>query len=340
MDKIRIGVIGLGMISQVMHLPNLKKLDDVELVALCDSEFKKAQFLGQKYNVPFVYADYRELLNREDIDAVIIATPPHMHVEITIAALNAGKHCLVEKPLGRNAKEVQQILDALGDKDLKLMVGLNQRFRPDSIVLKSFISGGEIGDIFFIKAGWLQKQMAETGWRSSKTLSGGGVFLDLGLMILDLSLWLLDYPQVSSVLAINFDKSHNEVEDFSTVVLQLETGQAITIESGWNFEVDKDLLYCNVYGNEGLARFNPLKFNKKIHGSLVNVTPEQIGTMEDIYKRSYYNEIKHFIGAVKKLYPLSASGNESLYRMKIVEAIYDSADRREEVKLDLMPKSP
>jgi predicted dehydrogenase len=333
MEKIRFGVIGLGMISQLMHLPNLKKIQEIDLVAICDSEYKKAEFIARKYEVEHVYANYNDLLARPDIDAVIIATPTHMHLEITIAAIKAGKHCLVEKPLARNAEEVQQILDELDKTDLKLMVGLNQRFRPDAIVLKSFIAGGEIGDIFFIKSGWLQKQMADSNWRSSKALSGGGVFLDLGIMLLDLSLWLLDYPIVSSVLAINFDKSHSGVEDFSTVVLQLETGQAITIESGWNFEVDKDLLYCNVYGKEGLARFNPLKFNKKIHGSLVNVTPEQIGTMEDITKRSYYNEIKHFVGAIKGHYPLMASGHESLYRMKLVEAIYNSAEIKQEVKL-------
>ncbi len=336
MDKVRIGIIGLGMISQLMHLPNLKKLKDVEIVAICDSEHKKAEYISKKYHIKHVYADYNDLLSRDDLDAVIIATPTHMHLEITIAAIQAGKHCLVEKPLARNAEEVQQILDVLDGHDLKLMVGLNQRFRPDAIVLKSFIAGGEIGDIFFIKSGWLQKQMAESGWRSSKVLSGGGVFLDLGLVLLDLSLWLLDYPKVTSVLAINFDKSRSGVEDFSTAILQLDTGQAITIESGWNFEVDKDLLYCNVYGKEGLARFNPLKFNKKIHGSLVNVTPEQIGTMEDIYKRSYYNELNHFIGAIKGLYPLMASGHESLYRMQIVDAIYKSAELKEEIKLDLV----
>ncbi|NTW49521.1 MAG: Gfo/Idh/MocA family oxidoreductase [Chlorobiales bacterium] len=333
MDKVKIGVIGLGRITQVTHLPLLSKSPNVEITALCDSEFNRTKALAEKYKVKHVFRDYQDLLALSEVDAIIIATPTNTHHDIAIDAIKAKKHCLVEKPLARTAKEAQKIVNAIGKSGIKLMVGMNQRFRPDAMMLKNFIHGGEIGDVFFVKAGWLKKNVADADWKVSKELSGGGVFLDLGIMVLDLALWLLDFPKAESVSAINFDKSKAGVEDFSTVLIRLSTGQAITIETGWNFEVDNDLLYCNVYGKDGFARVNPLRFNKKIQENLVNVTPQRLGSIEDIYKRSYQNELNHFIGAVLGLFPLASSGKEAVERMTIVDAIYQSAKTKREVHL-------
>lgn len=338
MQKVRVGVIGLGNIAQVIHLPILSKLENAQIVALCDVEFQRAKLLGERYKVKSLFKDYNELLAMPDVDAVIIATPTNTHKEIAIASIKARKHCLVEKPLARTAKEAKEILDAQSKSDVKMMVGMNQRFRPDAMVLKSFIENGEIGDVFFVKCGWLKKNPVDRQWKSQKSLSGGGVVLDLGIMVLDLALWILNFPEARSVSAVNFERdARNEnaagVEDFSSVLVRLETGQAITVDTGWNFEIDHDLLFCNVYGNAGFARVYPLRFHKKINDQLVNVTPEKIGSIEDIYKRSYYNELRHFIDAVSGLYPLTSTAREAYERMKIVDAIYKSAKTGKEVLL-------
>ncbi len=336
MEKIKVGVIGLGNIAQVIHLPILSKLENAQLVALCDMEFQRAKLLGERYKVKHVFKDYHDLLAMNDVDAVIIATPTNTHKEIAIAAVKAKKHSLVEKPLARTAKEAKEILDVVNKSDVKVMVGMNQRFRPDAMVLKSFIENGEIGDVFFVKCGWLKKNPVDRQWKTQKSVSGGGVFLDLGIMVLDLALWILNFPEAHSVSAVNFERdTHDEhsadVEDFSSVLIRLKTGQAITIDTGWNFEVDSDLLFCNVYGNEGFARVYPLKFHKKMNDRLMNVTPEKIGSLEDIYKRSYYNELRHFIDAVSGLYPLSSTAKDAYERMNIVDAIYKSAKAGKEV---------
>lgn len=338
MQKVRVGVIGLGNIAQVIHLPILSKFENAQIVALCDVEFQRAKLLGERYKVKRLFKDYNELLAMPDLDAVIIATPTNTHKEIAIASIKAHKHCLVEKPLARTAKEAKEILDAQSKSDVKMMVGMNQRFRPDAMVLKSFIENGEIGDVFFVKCGWLKKNPVDRQWKSQKSLSGGGVVLDLGIMVLDLALWILNFPEAHSVSAVNFERdARNEnsagVEDFSSVLVRLKTGQAITVDTGWNFEIDHDLLFCNVYGNAGFARVYPLRFHKKINDQLINVTPEKIGSIEDIYKRSYYNELRHFIDAVSGLYPLTSTAREAYERMKIVDAIYKSAKTGKEVLL-------
>ncbi len=338
MDKLKVGVIGLGNISQVAHLPILSKMDTVELVAVCDVELARARLVGERYKIKGVFKSHEDLLGLKELDAVIIATPTNTHKEIAVAAAHAGKHCLIEKPLARTAKETKEIIDAVGKTDVKMMVGMNQRFRPDAMVLKSFIQGGEIGDVFFVKAGWLKKNPVDRQWKVQKGISGGGVFLDLGIMVLDLALWLLGFPKAKSVSAVNFERQPNEaasanVEDFSSVLVRLKNGQAIAIETGWNFEVDSDLLFCNVYGKEGFARVHPLKFHKKVQENLVNVTPERIGTLEDIYKRSYQNELKHFIGAAQGLFPVTSTIEEAHERMTIVDAIYKSARQKKEIAL-------
>jgi predicted dehydrogenase len=336
MDKVKVGVIGLGNIAQVTHLPQLSKIENAELVAFCDMEFQRAKLLGERYKVKHVFKDYNELLAMPGLDAVVIATPTNTHKEIATAAIKSKKHCLVEKPLARTAKEAKEILDALNKSDVKMMVGMNQRFRPDAMVLKGFIENGEIGDVFFVKCGWLKKNPVDRQWKSQKSVSGGGVFLDLGIMVLDLAMWILNFPEPHSVSAVNFERDSRDesaagVEDFSSVLVRLKSGQAITIDTGWNFEVDNDLLFCNVYGNEGFARVYPLKFHKKLQDQLVNVTPEKIGSLEDIYKRSYYNELRHFIDAVSGLYPISSTAKEAYERMNIVDAIYKSAKSGKEV---------
>ncbi len=336
MEKIKVGVIGLGNIAQIIHLPILSKLENVQLVALCDTEFQRAKLLGERYKVKHIFQDYQDLLAMTDLDAVIIATPTNTHKEIAIAAIKAQKHCLVEKPLARTAKEAKEILDVLNKSNIKMMVGMNQRFRPDAMILKSFIENGEIGDVFFVKCGWLKKNPVDRQWKTQKSVSGGGVFLDLGIMVLDLALWILNFPEAHSVSAVNFgryryDEHSADVEDFSSVLIRLKTGQAMTIDTSWNFEVDNDLLFCNVYGNKGFARVYPLKFHKKINDKLINVTPEKIGSIQDIYKRSYYNELRHFIDAVSGLYPLSSTAKDAYERMNIVDAIYKSAKIGKEV---------
>lgn len=338
MEKVKVGVIGLGNIAQVVHLPILSKMDTVELVAVCDIEQAKAKLVGERYKVKHVFQHYEDLLALPHLDAVVIATPTNTHKAITIAAARAGKHCLVEKPLARTAKEAKEILDAISQTKVKVMVGMNQRFRPDAMVMKSFIQNGEIGEVFFVKAGWLKKNPVDRQWKVQKNVSGGGVILDLGIMVLDLALWILNFPKAKSVSAVNFEKQAHDidsadVEDFSSVLVRLKTGQAISIETGWNFEVDHDLLFCNVYGKDGFARVYPLRFHKKIQNNLVNVTPERVGSLEDIYKRSYQNELKHFIGAVQDLFPITSTAEEAVERMQIIDAIYKSAKQKKEVTL-------
>ena len=144
MEKIKIGIIGLGSISQVMHLPILKKNQDVEVVSICDKDKSKAKILAEKFKVPHFTSDNKEFFKNEEIQGVIVATPTDSHAELTIAALEFGKDVFVEKPIARNYEEAKSIHNKATELNKKLMVGMNNRFRPDTMLLKTLMQKNRI----------------------------------------------------------------------------------------------------------------------------------------------------------------------------------------------------
>ncbi len=331
MQKINIGIIGLGSISQVMHLPILSKNPDVEILGICDKDKSKTKVLAEKYKIKNYYSDYKELLKNDEITGVIVATPTDSHTELTIAALEAGKDVLVEKPIARNFSEAKLMNDKAKELKKKLMVGMNNRFRPDAMLLKTLIQKGEIGNIFYIKSGWLKKQSTLEKWFTQKEKSGGGVFLDHGIVLLELSLWMLGFPEVKSVQATFCSQETKKVEDFSFAMIKLANNTTLTIEVSWTMLMENDFLYCNMFGTEGSALLNPLKIQKLMQGNIINLTPAKIDKSPNYYKKSIENELKYFINALKGLTPVVSSGDEAVKRMMVVDAIYKSAETDREI---------
>jgi predicted dehydrogenase len=331
MDKVRIAVVGLGGIAQVMHLPILSRLKTAQITAVCDTNPAKARLVADRYNIKSYYANAQEMLAKSEIDAVDVCVSTHAHKEVCKAALEAGKDVLVEKPIARYYSEAKEIIECAQRNKRKLMVGMNSRFRPDAMILKGFIEGKELGKIFYVKAGWLKQQSSHQQWLTDKNKSGGGVFLDYGIVMLDLALWLMGYPEPLTVSASTYSHETKEVEDSTAVFIKLQNDATLTIEVSWTMLMDKDFLYCNLFGTDGSALINPLRIHKRMHGELVNVTPTKMEKPENLYKRSYEYELQSFITAVQGLHPIISTGEEALHRMKIVEAIYKSAEMKKEV---------
>jgi predicted dehydrogenase len=333
MEKVKLGVVGLGWVAQVIHLPILTKLADAEVVSVCDRDRSKARLVAEKFGVKRVYYDVQQMLENEDIGAVIIATSTDAHKDTAIACLKAGKDVLVEKPIARTYNEAVAVAEAARESKRKLMVGMNHRFRPDTMILKSFIEADELGKVFYTRAGWLKKRTTDSAWATQKEKSGGGVFLDLGIVILDMALWMMGYPDVKRVSALEFKHKTRQVEDTSLVAINLKNGSRIQIEVSWAMCVEDDVYFCHVFGTDGSASLNPLRINKELNGTVANLAPAKIEAPQHLFKRSYENELKHFIGAVRNLHPVISPADEAVQRMKIVEAIYKSSRLGKEVSL-------
>ena len=331
MDKPKIGIIGLGWVAQVFHLPILSKIPEVQIVAICDKDKSRVRAVAEKYGIKKYYTDYQAMLLAEDMDAVDICTTTNAHREISIACLEAKKDIFVEKPIARKYEEAIAIADAAKKAKKKVMVGMNNRFRPDAMILRSFIESNELGKVFYVKVGWLRKLTNENTWMGHKDKSGGGVFLDLGIVMLDLALWMTGFPEVQRVNTSNYSHKTPGVEDSSAVFLSMKNGSTIMIEVSWNFYIENELFYCNIYGDQGSAKINPLRIHKEMHGSIVNVTPSKLEDAQNQYRKSYDNEIKHFVGSLRGLHPVISTADEAVQRMKIVQAIYKSAAKGREV---------
>jgi len=331
MEKTRVLISGLGGIAQIAHLPILSKMDNVDIVGVCDIDKSKAKTIAQKYNVKNYYSNFEEMIDSVESDCLMVATPTNFHKGQSIKGLESGLNVLVEKPLARNYNEATDIIEVQKKSKKKLMVGMNNRFRPDIMMQESFISAKELGDIFYIKTGFLKKRSTIENWSVKKEEAGGGVFMDLGIVMLDIALWLMRFPKIKSLTAVNYHHTFKDVEDSSFVLLRFINDSTVTIEVSWTLHREDDLFYCNVYGKEGSAAINPLKIYKHMHNTLVNVTPLKMEKPANIFKRSYEYEISHFINCVRSDTPNLCDGVEALDRMKIVDAVYKSARTGKEV---------
>ena len=333
MDKTRVAVIGLGSVAQLVHLPNLLKIKNAEITAVAEINRSRLHSVADKFNVPKRYTDYSELLKNNDTDAVIISTPTHLHKKMAIDCLNAGKDVLVEKPLARNSSEGQEVIDCANKNNRKLMVGMNLRYRPDSMLIRSLIDAGEIGEPFYIKCGWIRKQSSSEKWFSKREEAGGGVILDLGINLVDLALWLADYPKAVSVSTKNYHHQSRNLEDTSVSFIRCEKSILINIEASWTLAEEKDNFFSNIYGTKGSVGANPFKLIKVLEEEQIDLGSTILETPAEAFKKSYLNELKSFIGSIRGLNPVFSSGEEALQLLKIAEAMYKSAEEDREIKI-------
>jgi predicted dehydrogenase len=182
-----------------------------------------------------------------------------------------------------------------------------------------------IGKVFYSKAGWFRKLPADGAWLTRKEQSGGGVLLDLGMVMFDLAFWMMGYPEVKEVTATHYAHRTKDVEDSSIVYIKMKNGSTLTVESSWSFESNADFFYCDCYGTEGSGSLNPFRILKRMHGNLVNVAPASQDNPQSLYRKSYENELKHWVTALRGLHPIISTGDEAVHRMKVVDAVYRSA---------------
>src|SRR3954466_5701540 len=300
-ERLKIGIVGGGAITQVAHLPALKKMKGVDIQAICDTDLPKARALADRFGVKNAFDDIEELLRYETLDAVVICSPTHLHESHIQAALSANLHVLVEKPLAMSAAGVQKILRAVEKRDRVVMVGMNHRYRPDVQIVRSFVQSGELGTIESIRGSWhvFRPGRTQLGWRMRKEQSGGGAMLDLGLSILDLGLWLGGSSPPARVSA-SLDPSGRDraVEQSGSAFVVCENGTSIFVDVTWRHLGEGERFGVGIRGSKGTAGINPLNVWKALHGGAVAVSPTGSVSRENAFTASYRAEWAHFQAAI------------------------------------------
>jgi len=346
LDKIRVGVIGCGGIAKRSHIPNLVSQPDVEVVAICDVYNEVCEVVAEEHKIPHVFTDYNDLLAMDEIDAVDICTPNFAHKDPAIAALQAGKHVLVEKPIARNATEGQEMVDAARKSGKKFMVAQCCRWLPDSLALKRFIDGGAMGEMYYARIQAIRRRgIPSWGVFTDKEKQGGGPLIDIGVHILDTTLWLLGHPKPVAASGATYTKFGNRpgifgawgpwdhtnftVEDFAAGFVRFENGLTLSIESSFAANIEKDRMSLAIMGTEGGCQTDPLKLFREEHGTLIDISPTSLPA-----SNMYAAEIRGFIDSIKNDTEPPVTGEQALLVMKILDGIYKSSELGREVKID------
>lgn len=315
------------------HLPVLSKMRGVQIAALCDNDSAKARSLAQRFGVRDTCSDIDELLEIDGLDAVIVATPNHLHEVHVLSTLRAKLHVLCERPLALNARGVERLVTAAEKVDRVMMVANNHRFRHEAQTLDAFLRGGELGKISAVRAGAYRRRGEVAPWRLRRPEAGGGAFLELGLPLLDLAGWLTDFPRVVRVSAsMERARGATAVEEAAIVFIECQGGFTVTIDVRWNYVGDDDRWWFEVIGSQGSARLSPLRITKEIHGNAVDVSPSGAAQRDTLFIQSYRSELAHFLAAVRGETPYEPA-KDQVRVYKLLDLIYKAADDAKEQRL-------
>ncbi len=345
--KIRVGVVGTGMGRH--HMEAFVKLDDVELVAICDLNEPEARQFAHLHNVKQVFTDYRKMFSLSELDAVSIATPNCLHAPMTIDALNKGKHVLVEKPMALNAKEARQMVAAAKKNGKRLMVEQAMRFSRDAQMLRAYYERGEFGNVYYARSTWIRRKgwprlnfepggsMGRGEWFIRKAEAGYGALGDIGVHLLDLAWYLMGAPKplaVSSNLwnkvaqpILRRKKMPVEVDEMASGFVRLEGGRVIVVEVCWDSH-SAPIQEARIYGEKGGCTLFPARvYRGEEVLETVDLSTQHGGLpLTDAYA--------HFIDCIRDPRKrMIASGEEIVQVMRMLDGIGKSAATGREVIL-------
>ena len=258
MAKIKVGVIGCGAIAQRRHITEYADNSQVEIVAVCDINEERVNEVAEQYNAK-AYTNYEELLNDADIDAISVCLPNYLHAEVSIAALNKGKHVLCEKPMATSKEEAEAMIQAAEASGKKLMIGHNQRFVPSHEKAREIIASGELGKIFSFRTafghpgpeGWSVD--GKESWFFRKEEAFIGAMGDLGVHKTDLLRYVLgeEFVEVGAFIESNA-KENSDVDDNAVCVLKTESGTIGTLAASWAYGREDNSTI--IYGENAILR--------------------------------------------------------------------------------------
>ncbi len=337
MAEIGIGIIGAGQVAQY-HLEALAKTPEARVIALYDVVPKQASETAAAFEVPNVEPSLEGLLERRDIGAVIVATPPVAHREHTTMAIAAGKHVLCEKPFALNATEAESMVKAADEHGRFLAVCCGrERFGAGPATAHLLVRSGDLGDVYHVRScGYrlrgrpISDNPKAGAWFVDRSQAGGGALIDIGVYHLDQVLWLLGFPRVTDVLCSTYDSvgtpvsspAGRTVEDHAVVMLTCENGASAIVEVAWRSNIvgqDRTV----VLGTKAGLRFNPL--SRVIAGADRQAVEDRLLDVPDEYGTHFGDITTRFVRSVLRGEQPDTSGEEALEVTRLIDAAYRSA---------------
>lgn len=350
--KLRMGIVGLGGIWNWGHSETLKNHPEVEVVAVCDVVKEKTERWSKELGARG-YADYNEMIAAGGLDCVDICTPNLFHSAVAVAALAAGNHVFCEKPDAINVAEAKKMVAAAKKSRKVLMAMRNNRWNAPSQWVKSFIDAGNMGEIYTGRCGWLRRRgiPGKGGWFTTKALSGGGPLIDLGVHFTDVAMWLMGNPTPVAVSGCTYrkfadsslaDSIHSsfgekkaggtfDVEDLAIGFIRFAGGASLQIEFSWASNIEQEGAFVELRGTKAGAWLNGHEL--KIFSENAQGTYDLIPRLPKPKMGGHAMMLHHFIDVVRKRAKPIIKPIDGLNMIKILSAMYESAERGREVRL-------
>ncbi|HWQ11676.1 MAG TPA: Gfo/Idh/MocA family oxidoreductase [Roseiflexaceae bacterium] len=352
---VRFGIIGAGAIATRGHIPSLQRVPGAQVVAICDTNLERARQAAAQFNIPHVFSDFRDVVAHAEVDAVTIGVPNAFHAPAALAALEAGKHVLCEKPLATSVADGEAMVAAARRAGRILAVNMSNRPRPEFLALRAAVQEGRLGKVSYA----LGRMIRRSGipgfgsWFTRKDLAGGGATMDIGVHMLDAVLWILGFPAVAAVRgevqavhgpherglgAWGADRVPGgtfDVDDLAVMHLRLADGGLVTVEVTWAFH-GRNEERVQLAGDLGGADFFPDLYGKEMPLRLFRVegdTPvEVIPTLPQV-EWAWAQGLVRFTEAVRGQGTPLATGEEGLAVLRLLDAVYRSAAEGREIAL-------
>ncbi|HUX14563.1 MAG TPA: Gfo/Idh/MocA family oxidoreductase [Spirochaetia bacterium] len=344
-EKVRVGIIGAGFIGRI-HARMFSQVAEAQVVGITDFSRGLAQTVAVEFGVPRVFATAEELIDSDEIDAVIIGVPNAFHHPLALHAFDRGKHVLLEKPMALSGAEARDIYEAGRKAERTLMIAHHMRWEPLSRQAHAASLSGDLGNVYFAKASVLRKK-GIPGWGSwftRKKESGGGPLIDVGVHFLDLCLWLMGSPRPSRVFGATYAKFGPkkrgigtwgtpqwdglfDVEDLATAMIRFENGATLNLEASWAVNITSEHTFdVHVAGDEGGISLSDQKLvltGQKFDRSFGIEIPAPVGGAPDEARLALS---RHFIECVRERKKPISDGVSGLINSTVLDAIYRSAE--------------
>ncbi|GGE26182.1 oxidoreductase [Pullulanibacillus camelliae] len=340
MSKVKVGVIGCGSISRRRHLPEYAALENVEIVAVCDSVRARAEEMAEQYGAK-AYTDYKELLNDGSIDAISVCLPNYLHAPVSIDSLNAGKHVLCEKPMATSKEEAEAMIAAAKANHKKLMIAHNQRFVSSHVKAKAILDSGELGKVYSFRTtfghpgpeAWSID--GRESWFFNKEQAFIGALGDLGVHKSDLIRYLLgEVVEVGSFVETNA-KENTEVDDNAVTLLKMANGAIGTLTASWAYVRYGDNSTV-IYAENGVLRLEDDPEYSLIveykNGETVKYALDKIQTNEEGGQTTTH-VMENFINSIINDTEPPIPGEEGMKSLQVILAALESNASKQFIKL-------
>jgi predicted dehydrogenase len=350
MDRVRVGVVGSAFSSNI-HAEAFQEVPEAVLTAVCSPNKSHVEEFARKWKIPATTTDIRKLVERKDVDAIVVGIPNDQHRPVVEAAAAAGKHIILEKPISHTLADADAMVAVCKKHKVKLMYAETICFSPKYVRAKKLVEQGAVGKLYMVKQG--EKHSGpHSDWFYDIRRSGGGAIMDMGCHGIEWARWMYGKPKPKSVVAHCQRVLHTERtkgEDNSVVILEFEGGGIAVIEDSWAKHGGMDdrielhgtsgVIYCDLLHGSSMETYSAQGYDYAVEkaGDTKGWT---FTVFEEAHLYGFPHEMRHFVRCILNDETPQETGDDGRATLEIIYGAYESAGSGKKITWPYKPKHP